>query len=403
MHALHNKRILLGVTGGIAAYKSPDLVRRLRDSGAEVRVVMSRAAQEFVRPLTFQATSGNPVHTELLDDDAEAGMGHIELARWADAVLVAPASANRIAALAQGFADDLLTTLCLATRAPLFIAPAMNQAMWDNPAVQANVDILRDRGATLLGPGSGDQACGETGAGRMLEPLELRDALIAALAPNTDSQLTGKTVLLTAGPTREALDPVRYLSNHSSGKMGYAIAEAARNAGARVILVSGPVQLSEPTGVECLHVNSATEMHAAVLSRVADCDVFIGVAAVADYRPRVNADRKIKKSDATLTLELEPNPDILADVAGLDARPFTVGFAAETHDVETYARGKLNRKQLDLIAANQVGENQAFGTDDNRLLILGADGRRVELPEAPKARLAEMLVAEIARSLAGAG
>ena len=398
MSSIKQKRILVCVSGGIAAYKSPDLVRRLRDAGAEVRVVMSAGAQAFVTPLTFQATSGNPVHTELLDEAAEAGMGHIELARWADAVLIAPASANRIAALAQGFADDLLSTVCLASSAPLFIAPAMNQAMWKHPAVQENIAKLGARGATMLGPGEGDQACGDVGAGRMLEPMQLRDALQDYFSVDSTKALAGIRVVITAGPTQEALDPVRYISNHSSGKMGFAIAEAAQAAGADVTLVAGPVNQSTPENINRVDVISAKEMHTAVMSQMEETNIFIGVAAVADYRASDVQENKIKKSSDTMTISLERNPDILADVAARENKPFTVGFAAETQDVEHYATDKLKRKKLDLIAANHVGiEGSGFASDNNSLTVFSANGDKENLSHAPKKILARQLVELIAK------
>lgn len=388
------KRVLLGVSGGIAAYKSPDLVRRLRDRGHEVRVVMTRAAQDFITPLSLQAVSGQPVHTTLLDEQAEAAMGHIELARWADVVLIAPASADIIARLAHGLADDLLSTLCLASEAPIVLAPAMNRRMWAAAATQANVKTLRARGVCLLGPGSGDQACGEVGEGRMLEPAELAadlDALV--FADSGDPGLTGLGVLITAGPTREAIDPVRYISNHSSGKMGYAVAAAARAGGASVILVSGPSDLPAPPGVERVNVESAAEMRDAVMSRVEGCDIFIAAAAVSDYRPAERAEQKIKKKAKALELALVRNVDILAEVASGDHPPFTVGFAAETEKLETYAREKLRRKSLDMIAANPVaGPNLGFGVDTNRLRAFWKDGE-ADLGEASKTELANRLVA----------
>ena len=385
------------MSGGIAAYKSPDLVRRLREAGADVRVVMSRGGQAFVTPLTFQAVSGNPVHHDLLDETAEAGMGHIELARWADAVLIAPASANRIAALAQGLADDLLSTLCLASAAPLFVAPAMNRIMWENAALQENIATLRRRGVTLLGPAEGEQACGEIGAGRMLEAVDLRDAVSAHLHAFGTGSLSGLHVLLTAGPTQEALDPVRYLSNRSSGKMGFALAEAARNAGAAVTLIAGPVSLVTPDRVERIDVISAQDMHTAVLQHIGGVDVFIGVAAVADYRADATCPEKIKKSRDTWSLELVRNPDILAEVAARQDRPFCVGFAAETHDVERYAVEKMRRKRLDMIAANPVGGTHSrFACDDNHLTVLTADGQRQVLTVAPKTRIARQLIELIA-------
>lgn len=387
------RNVVLGVSGGIAAYKSADLVRRLREAGCEVRVVMTPAAQQFVTPLTLQAVSGRPVHTELLDPSAEAGMGHIELARWAHVVLIAPASADVMAKLAHGLADDLLSTLCLATAAPLVLAPAMNQQMWDAPATQANKRLLEERGVRLLGPGEGSQACGETGPGRMLDPLDIVREL---WHPGAAPPLAGRSVLVTAGPTREPLDAVRFLSNHSSGKMGYALARAAAEAGAEVTLVSGPTALPVPAGVRRIAVTSAREMFEAVMARAARSDIFIGAAAVADYRPERCAPSKIKKGPGALALSLVPNPDILSEVAALAGGPFTVGFAAETEDVAGHAREKLRKKSLDLIAANRVGSpGTGFDSDENALLVLWAGGRR-ELARASKAALAHELVRIIA-------
>ena len=414
LQALAKKRILLGVTGGIAAYKSADLVRRLREAGAEVRVVMTPAATAFVGPLTFQAVSGQAVHTEMLDVNAEAGMGHIELARWADLVLVAPATADFLARLAHGLANDLLSALCLATDRPIAVAPAMNRQMWQNAATQDNCRLLARRGVKVWGPGVGEQACGEIGAGRMLEPVELCAAVIDFLAgrsvtlesaaneqfasPLAPHDLQGLTVLLTAGPTREALDPVRFISNRSTGRMGFAVAEAAALAGARVTLVSGPVSLKTPPGVERIDVESAIDMHAAVMERARQADIFIATAAVADYRAAQLADRKIKKSSESLTLELVRNPDILAEVAALRShRPFVVGFAAETHDVVPYAEDKRRRKNLDLIAANQVGmAGSGFESEQNALHVLWEGGEQV-LPLADKTVLGQQLVALITR------
>ncbi len=390
MGMLGNKRVLLSVTGGIAAYKSADLTRRLRDAGAQVRVAMTQAAREFVTPLTFQALSGNPVRFDLLDPNAEAGMGHIELARWADRVLVAPASANFIARLAHGHADDLLTTLCLATDAPIVLAPAMNRLMWANPATQANCATLVSRGIRLVGPGEGDQACGEIGEGRMLEP----DALVAALSDTfaTDA-VAGLRVLITAGPTREALDPVRYISNRSSGRMGFALAQAAVEAGADVCLVSGPVALPTPPGVARIDVESAEEMIAAALAR--PMDVFIACAAVADYRPAQAASRKLKKESRGFNLELIPSPDIVSNVTALPEPPFTVGFAAETHDISESARLKLAAKHMDMIAANLVGAGRGFECEDNALEVLWVGGHR-SLPMIDKPKLARQLIELIA-------
>ena len=392
MGTLTNKRILLGLTGGIAAYKSADVVRRLRESGAEVRVIMTAGAAEFITPLTLQAVSGHPVHQHLLDTDAEAGMGHIELARWADAVLVAPASANFLARLAQGRADDLLSTVCLATEAPVAVAPAMNQQMWANSATQANLAILKKNGVKIFGPGEGSQACGEIGPGRMLEPAELVTMSSELFAIGA---LDGLTVVVTAGPTWEAIDPVRGLSNRSSGKMGYAVAEAAAEAGASVILVSGPTALPDPERVRIVRVTSAQEMYDAVHAHIASANIFIGVAAVADYRPVTTSGEKIKRKKATLTIELVRNPDILASVAALKPAPFTVGFAAETESVEQHAREKLENKNVDLVAANQVGSGIGFESDENRLLLVEKNAT-LELPAQSKHKLARLLIQHIA-------
>jgi phosphopantothenoylcysteine decarboxylase/phosphopantothenate--cysteine ligase len=397
---LANKRIVLGVTGGIAAYKSAELIRRLRDAGADVQVVMTAAAQQFITPLTLQALSGNPVHTDLLDPAAEAAMGHIELARWADLVLIAPASADCIARLAQGIANDLLTTLWLATKAKLALAPAMNQQMWAAPALQANLALLRDRGVAVFGPASGAQACGDVGEGRMLEAL----ALVEHCAGQFETGcLTGRHVIITAGPTREAIDPVRYISNHSSGKMGFALADACVEAGARVSLIAGPVSLPTPQRVSRIDVISAQDMLEAVMQAVAGADVFIATAAVADYRPVQVAGQKIKKSAESLTLELIRNPDIVAAVAAGDARPLVVGFAAETEKVVEHARAKLARKRLDLIACNDVSRSDiGFRSDDNALTVIWEDGEKF-LEKAGKPLIARQLVQIIAeRLMAGA-
>jgi phosphopantothenoylcysteine decarboxylase/phosphopantothenate--cysteine ligase len=386
-------RILLGVTGGIAAYKSPDLVRRLRERGAEVQVVMTAGAREFVTPLTFQAVSGRPVRTELWDTAAESAMGHIELARWADLVLVAPASADFLARLGAGRADDLLSTLCLATTAPIAVAPAMNQAMWANAATATNVATLRERGVRLFGPGDGDQACGENGEGRMLEPLEI--ARLALKITARDGAFTGERVVITAGPTRECIDPVRFISNRSSGKMGFAVAQAAAEAGAEVVLVAGPVALPTPAGVRRIECESAADMLAAVLAEIDAAEVFIATAAVADYRPVSARDQKIKKHSESLELALERTVDVLATVAARPRRPFVVGFAAETERIEYHARLKLDRKRLDLIAANEVGHDKVFDKDENALLVLWPGGQR-ELPRGPKLELARALLALIA-------
>ena len=396
---MQGKRILLGVTGGIAAYKAAELVRRLRERGAEVQVVMTAAAREFIGALTFQALSGRPVRTDLWDSAAEAAMGHIELARWAEAVLVAPASADFLARLAEGRADDLLATLCLATAAPIAVAPAMNRLMWANAATAANVARLRQRGVQVFGPGEGEQACGEIGEGRMLEPPELADRL-AALLP-TAGPLSGRRVLITAGPTRERIDPVRFISNRSSGKMGFAVAQAAREAGAEVVLVSGPVRLATPPGVRRVDVESAEAMLEAVQAEVAGADIFIATAAVADYRPAHPSGQKIKKTNERLQLEMERTTDVLATVAARAQRPFVVGFAAETESVEHYARAKLLKKNLDLIAANEVSHTKGFDCEDNHLIVLSRTARQ-DLGSGPKLALARELIRLIGESYAAA-
>ena len=388
-------RILLGVTGGIAAYKSADLTRRLVERGATVQVVMTAGAQQFVTAVTFQALSGRPVRTDLWDAAAESAMGHIELARWPDRIVIAPASADVIARLAHGLADDLLTTLCLATDKPITVVPAMNRLMWANAATQANIATLRQRGVTILGPAAGDQACGETGPGRMLEPLEIVASLYDAAATRTNAAsaaLKGTKVVVTAGPTRERIDPVRFITNRSSGKMGFAVAEAARAAGADVVLVSGPVNLPTPAGVRRVDVETAEQMLAAVRSELVDTDIFIASAAVSDYRAREIAEHKIKKTSDELVLQLSRTPDVLATVAtGSPRPPLVVGFAAETQNVEANALKKLEAKKLDMIAANQVGEGLAFDCDDNALTIYWPGGKR-ELDRAPKCQLAYELV-----------
>ncbi|MFW6346411.1 MAG: bifunctional phosphopantothenoylcysteine decarboxylase/phosphopantothenate--cysteine ligase CoaBC [Halomonas sp.] len=405
---LAGRRVLLGISAGIAAYKSAQLARLLKQAGAEVRVVMTQGAQAFITPLTLQALTGEPVRTSLLDPEAEAGMGHIELARWADIILVAPATADLMARLAAGMADDLLTTLCLASEADRVMAPAMNQAMWRHPATGRNAARLADDGWRLLGPASGDQACGDVGPGRMLEPEAILAALLKEGEVTHAGPASGLTVTITAGPTREPLDPVRYLSNHSSGKMGYALAEAAAALGARVTLISGPVALPCPAGVECLPVETAREMHAAAQRLAPESDLFIGCAAVADYRAEATAEHKIKKVEGqdALTLRLVKNPDIIAAVAALPeaSRPLVVGFAAETRDVERYARDKLVRKGLDMVVANDVSrEGLGFGADDNAAVLLWREEHRQAspqdddlgrdaLPPQPKSRLAEAIL-----------
>ncbi len=394
MNELANQRILLGVTGGIAAYKSAELVRLLRRAGAEVRVVMTEAAGEFITPLTLQALSGQPVRQALFDPAHEAAMGHIELARWAGQVVVAPASADFIARLAAGMADDLLATLCLATTAPILLAPAMNHRMWLAPVTQENVQRLKGRGVHLVGPACGEQACGESGPGRMVEPAEI----VATLCAGPQSgPLAGVRVTVTAGPTREALDPVRFISNHSSGKMGFAVAAAAAAAGAKVRLVAGPVNLPTPAGVARVDVESAAQMLTAALADPGE--IFIACAAVADYRPAQVASEKIKKCTETLSLQLRRNDDIVATVAALLNRPFTVGFAAETEKLEEHARDKLARKKLDLVAANWVGTKAAgggFDSEENALELFWRGGQR-SLERGSKARIAAQLIEEIAR------
>ena len=396
-------KVLLGISAGIAAYKSAMLARLLKQAGCEVRVVMTEGAQAFITPLTLQALTGEPVRTSLLDPEAEAGMGHIELARWADTILIAPATADLMARLAAGMADDLLTTLCLASQSRKVMAPAMNQAMWAHPATQRNAARLAEDGWRLLGPASGDQACGDVGPGRMLEPEEI---LAALLEPPKAPEAAGLAVTITAGPTREPLDPVRYLSNHSSGKMGYALAEAAAALGARVTLISGPVSLPCPAGVARIEVETALEMHEAAQRLAPESDLFIGCAAVADYRAESAAEHKIKKveGEEELVLRLVKNPDIIAGVAALPAesRPLVVGFAAETRDVERYARDKLARKGLDMIVANDVSrEGLGFGSDHNAALLLwrGGDGEvdQETLDPQPKG---EMAAAVVRRALA---
>lgn len=414
--SLQNVNVLLGVTGGIAAYKAPDLVRKLTGLGANVRVVLSPSSAAFVTPLSLQAVSGNIVHQHLLDPEAEAGMGHIELARWADVLLIAPATAHCIAKLAHGMADDLLTTLVLATPAPVFIAPAMNQQMWAAQATQANLKTINERGIKCFGPASGEQACGDIGYGRMLETVEIAQLLDEALASRSllvtetqdaaetqDSEsglLAGKHIVITAGPTREAIDPVRYISNHSSGKMGYSLAIQALALGAQVTLVSGPVDIPAPIGCTVIQVQSAVDMHTAVMHAVQhSCDIFIACAAVADYRVADIANQKIKKDNDEMTLTLVKNPDILADVAALSNPPFTLGFAAETHDVERYARGKLTRKKLNMIAANDVSQpGIGFNQSDNALTVFTAD-TQIVLPQQDKLALAKQLLTIMAHNV----
>ena len=400
MQNLGNKKILLGVTGGIAAYKAAELVRLLIKAGAEVRVVMTPAAREFVQPLTFQALSGHRVYTDIFDAEADSAMDHIELARWCDQLLVAPASADFLGKLNAGYADNLLLTLCLASKQPVAVAPAMNQQMYANPATADNIAQLKARNLLVWGPDAGEQACGDVGPGRMLEPESLVELLAARFAPG---RLDGFKLLITAGPTREAIDPVRFISNRSSGKMGYAIAAAALEQGADVTLVSGPVTLEAPAGSHRISVESAQQMYDAVMQEVGKADIFVACAAVSDYRVKTSEAHKIKKSDAELTLQLSPNPDILAAVAGGEPRPFCVGFAAETRDVERYARDKLERKKLDMIAANLVGdEHSGFEIDFNQLEVYWHDGHR-SIERASKTEIAKRLIDLIAERYTDAG
>ena len=396
---LAQKRILLGISGGIAAYKSADLVRRLKERGADVRVILTDAAQQFITPLTLQALSGNPVSTSLLDPAAEAAMGHIELAKWADLILIAPASADIMARLASGIANDLLTTCVLATAAPVAIAPAMNQQMYKNIATQQNLAKLCSYNFYIFGPASGEQACGDVGAGRMLEPLELVSALEKHFV--TEQQLNNIKITITAGPTREAIDPVRYISNHSSGKMGFALAQAAAAMGADVTLISGPVQLATPDGVTRIDVISAQQMYDAAMAHAVQSNVFIGCAAVADYRVADVAENKMKKqADKPLELKLVQNPDIIASVAALSKnRPFTVGFAAETQHVLQYAKDKLTRKKLDLICANDVSDSSmGFNSDNNAVTLIWQAGE-LAIPAQPKTALAIAILQQIYRQL----
>ncbi len=398
------QNIILGVTGGIAAYKAPELVRRLREHNACVQVVMTDSSTQFVMETTLHAVSGLPVRRSLWDRDAEAAMSHIELARWADLVLIAPATAEFMARIAVGSAPDLLSTLCLATEAPIVIAPAMNHVMWTSSAVQANRKVLEERGIKVLGPEDGDQACGETGVGRMMEPKDIVSAIQSivpiSIMTTVQSQIKGRTVMITAGPTREAIDPVRYITNRSSGKMGFAIAHAARDAGAQVILISGPVSLCKPDGVECIRVETAEQMFAAVHQHIQDLDIFIAVAAVADYRPKKPEKNKIKKIKEVMQIDLVKSPDILASVAKLANGPFTVGFAAETEHVRSYALDKLKNKKLDMIIANQVGVDRSFDCDDSAVEVFWR-GEERSFPMMAKSELAMQLIQLIAERYIG--
>lgn len=410
LSVIPHKNIILAVTGGIAAYKSAILVRRLKDFGFDVRVVMTHGAQAFITPLTFQALSGNPVHTELLDPEAEAGMGHIELARWADLVLVAPASCDAIAKFANGLADDLLSTLYLATKAPVWVAPAMNQQMWAAKATQRNLQTLVEDGVHVIMPDAGEQACGDVGLGRMPEPEDLARQVAAyfhkaqrALAEKF-GLLAGKRVTITAGPTREAIDPVRYISNHSTGKMGFALAAACYAAGAKVTLVAGPVSLDTPNGVQRINVSSAMQMLDVSMNQLKEgCDIFIATAAVADYRVAQVAEHKIKKAGDELAVALVKNPDIVATIAQQEERPFMVGFAAETQNVEEYAAGKLVAKKLDMIACNDVSRPDiGFASDQNAMTVFFAQSyhmKKRELEKASKQEISQQLVESIADAL----
>lgn len=391
MNNLTNKNILLGVTGGIAAYKCAELVRLLKKAGADVQVVVTETAQQFITPLTLETLSGRPVYSSW--DEIEAGIGHIELARWADRILIAPATADTLARLVQGNGAQLLDAMCLASEAPLFVAPAMNRVMWESQATQENLRVLIDRGVTLLGPDEGAQACGETGPGRMLEPQALCQSLDGSFE---NDRLAGVNILVTAGPTQESLDPVRCLTNHSSGKTGYAIAIAAKNAGANVTLVSGPVALPLPEKMTVISVISAAQMHESVMNYAQEADIFIATAAVSDYRPVRVSEHKIKKNLATIQLELEKTEDILATVAALKNAPYCVGFAAETENVEGNAQSKRIAKSIDVIVANRVGNGRAFGADTNQWQVYWGNGVQ-EFPDLPKTRLAEQLVVLIAQ------
>ncbi len=400
MGHLFNRNVLLGVSGGIAAYKSAELVRQLQERGANVRVIMTRGAQAFITPLTLQALSGKPVHTELLDEKAEQGMGHIELARWADLLLIAPATADLTARLAAGRGDDLLTTVALACPAPLMLAPAMNQQMWRNAGTVANVAALASRGVHLVGPGEGEQACGDVGPGRMEEPAAIADAAADLFESGL---LAGKRIVITAGPTRESLDPVRYLSNNSSGKMGFALARAALDSGAHTTLVSGPVDLESPEGCHRIDIESADDMLAACQALLPECDIFIACAAVADYKPATSEPQKIKKTSGDIALKLVRTPDILATVSASSGQTFTVGFAAETNDVVSYAREKLQRKNLDMIVANDVSDTSiGFNSDHNAATVIWKDGEQT-LDRATKDVIARQILELVAQQALATG
>lgn len=394
---------MVGVSGGIAAYKSADLVRRLKERGIEVRVVMTESASKFITPLTMQAVSGNPVHQDLFDLEAEAAMGHIELAKWAEVILIAPATANTIAKIVHGLCDNLLTTLIVASQAKLVIAPAMNQQMWADQATQENLTKLKQRGVRMVGPATGEQACGDVGQGRMEEPLVIADNIAKLLEfqndankTQADADLAGKTVLITAGPTVEPIDPVRYISNHSSGKMGYALAVAAESMGANVVLISGPVSLAPPAGVAFVSVQTAIEMLHAVKQHIRDCDIFIGCAAVADYTPVKVAEQKIKKTEDAMEINLIKNPDIISWVADQKPKPLVVGFAAESQNLKQFAEGKLRRKKLDMICANDISRSGlGFNSDNNQILMLSSKGKEVQLPAGCKSQIAHCILNQV--------
>jgi phosphopantothenoylcysteine decarboxylase/phosphopantothenate--cysteine ligase len=392
MSELQGRKVLLGVTGSIAAYKSPDIVRRLKEQGAEVRVVLTASAEKLVSPTVFHAVSGEEVRGDIWDEKAEAAMGHIELAKWADTILIAPATANVIAQLAAGSAENLLTTLVLASEAELALSPSMNQAMWNDPATQANCDLLRKRNAIFIGPASGEQACGDVGLGRMSEPVDIVNRLRRG---GKAGSLEGLNVIITAGPTREPIDPVRFVSNRSSGKMGFAVARAAVEAGARVTLVAGPVNLSTPPAVERIDTETTQQMFDAAMAQISDADIYIGAAAISDYRPSAPAKQKIKKSADIFELKMVKSPDLLAEVAALENGPFAVGFAAETEKLEEYATLKLERKKIDMIIANLVGANLCFDADENEVVVLWPGGRQ-PFPKSTKQELARQLVECIA-------
>jgi len=392
MSELQGRKVLLGVTGSIAAYKSPDIVRRLKEQGAEVRVVLTASAEKLVSPTVFHAVSGEEVRGDIWDEKAEAAMGHIELAKWADIILIAPATANVIAQLAAGSAENLVTTLVLASEAELALSPSMNQAMWNDPATQANCDLLRKRNAVFIGPASGEQACGDVGLGRMSEPVDIVNRLRRG---GKAGPLEGLKVIITAGPTREPIDPVRFISNRSSGKMGFAVARAAVEAGARVTLVAGPVNLSTPPAVERIDTETTQQMFDAAMAQIPDADIYIGAAAISDYRPSAPAKQKIKKSADIFELKMVKSPDLLAEVAALEGGPFAVGFAAETEKLEEYATLKLERKKIDMIIANLVGANLCFDADENEVVVLWPGGRQ-PFPKSTKQELARQLVECIA-------